>query len=183
MVLEGSVFAVITLVLAGISRSSLRKPGSHGFYRFFAWEFMLGIFVLNMHAWYTDMDSTPKIIARILFALSLFLVLLGVGLLQLSGKPDTARDDSPMFEFEKTTQLVTTGIYRYIRHPIYVSLFFLCWGFFFKLPSWPAGILAMIACGLLLLAARAEETENIRYFGDAYRTYMNRTKMFVPFIF
>lgn len=182
MVLEGSVFITITLLLAFVSRASLRKLGSHGFYRFFAWEFMLGIFVLNMHAWYADMDSTHKIIARILFALSLFLVLLGVGLLQLSGKPDSARNDAPMFEFEKTTQLVTTGIYRHIRHPIYASLFFLCWGFFFKQPSWLAGLLAMVACGFLIASARAEEAENIRYFGEAYREYMKRTKMFVPFI-
>lgn len=182
MMLEGTVFLAGTLVLAVVSRASLRKPGSHGFYRFFAWEFMLGVFVLNMHAWYTDMDSAHKVIARILFALSLFLVLLGVGLLQLSGRPDTERNDSPMFEFEKTTQLVTTGIYRYIRHPIYSSLLCLCWGFFFKQPSWLAGLFAMTACGFLLAAARAEERENIQFFGDAYLTYMKRTKMFVPFI-
>ncbi|HEY0665916.1 MAG TPA: isoprenylcysteine carboxylmethyltransferase family protein [Gallionella sp.] len=180
--LKGVVFLAVTLALAWISRNSLRKPGSHGFYRFFAWEFMLGIFVLNMHAWYTEMDSPHKMIAGILFSSSLFLLLIGVGLLQLAGKPDTRRNDEPMLEFEKTTALVTTGIYRYIRHPLYDSLFLLCWGFFFKQPSLLGGVFASIASGFLLAAVHAEEAENIRYFGDAYREYMKRTKRFIPFI-
>ncbi len=39
----------LTLLLAGtalvvwLSRKPLRKPGSHGFYRFFAWEAILGL--------------------------------------------------------------------------------------------------------------------------------------------
>jgi len=176
------VFIAVTLALAFVSRASLLKPRSHGFYRFFAWECMLGIFVLNMHAWYTEMDSPHKIIAGVLFTASLFLLLIGVGLLQLAGKPDTRRNDEPMLEFEKTTRLVTTGIYRYIRHPLYDSLFLLCWGFFFKQPSLEGGLLAVVASGFLLAAVYAEEAENIRYFGEEYREYMKRTKRFLPFI-
>jgi len=176
------VFVIITSALILVSRASLRKPGSHGFYRFIAWEFMLGLFVLNMHAWYFRVDSTYQIISGVLFFTSLLLVVFGIGLLHLSGKPDSKRDDAPMLDFEKTTALITTGVYRYIRHPIYGSLLFLCWGFFFKQPSLMGGILALIASGFLLAAARAEETENIRYFGEEYRAYMKRTKMFIPFI-
>ena len=179
---EGIVFVVVTLALAFVSRASLRRPGSHGFYRFFAWECMLGLFVLNMRVWYVDTNSARQIISGLLFFASLLLVLFGVGLLQRSGKPDTKRDDAPMLEFEKTTTLVTTGIYRYIRHPIYDSLFFLCWGFFFKQPSLIGGVLAVIASGFLVTAARAEEIESINYFGEDYREYIKRTKMFVPFI-
>ena len=181
--LEMIVFSGVTLVLAFVSRSFLSHPRSHGFYRFFAWEFMLGLFVLNMRHWYDRSDPGFHIISGILFAASLFLVLFGIGLLKMAGKPDSDRDDAPLFEFEKTTSLVTTGIYGHIRHPIYGSLFLLCWGFFFKHPSLAGGILALVACGFLLLATRAEEAENIRYFGNEYREYMKRTRMFVPFIF
>lgn len=182
MVREGVVFIVVTLALAFVSRASLGKPGSHGFYRFFAWECMLGLFVLNMRAWYVGTNSIHQVISGLLFAVSLFLVLFGVALLQLHGKPDSKRDDVPLFEFEKTTILVTTGVYSRIRHPMYVSLLFLCWGFFFKQPSLAGAILAVIANGFLVTAARAEEFENIHYFGAAYLKYMERTKMFVPFI-
>jgi len=176
------VFIVVTLLLAFVSRASLRKPGSHGFYRFFAWECMLGLFVLNMQAWYVDMDSTHQTISGLLFVFSFLLFIFGIALLQRPGKPDSKRDDEPLLEFEKTTILVTTGIYRHIRHPMYVSLIFLCWGTFFKQPSLVGGVLALSASGLLVVTARAEEIENIRYFGEEYQKYMKRTKMFVPFI-
>jgi len=179
---EGVVFIVVTLVLAQVSRASLRKPGSHGFYRFFAWECMLGLFALNLRFWNVDIYSTHQIISGLLFSASLFLVLYSLALLQLPGKPDTRRNDGPLLEFEKTTALITTGVYRYIRHPMYGSLLLLCWGFFFKQPSLAGCILAVIASGLLVATARTEEIENIRYFGEEYREYMKRTKLFVPFI-
>ena len=61
-------------MLAFVSRASLRKPGSHGFYRFFARECMLGLFVLNMRFWNADTNSTHQIISGLLFSVSLFLV-------------------------------------------------------------------------------------------------------------
>lgn len=42
------LFVVATLALAFISRNALFSPGKHGFYRFIAWECILGLFVLNM---------------------------------------------------------------------------------------------------------------------------------------
>lgn len=176
------VFVVVTLLLAFVSRASLRKRGSHGFYRFFAWECMLGLFVLNMRFWHADTTSVLQIISGLLFSASLFLVVYSVALLQLPGKPDPRRDDAPLLEFEKTTALITTGVYRYVRHPMYGSLLLLSWGFFFKHPSLAGGVLAVIASGFLVATARAEEIENLRYFGEQYRQYMNRTRMFVPFI-
>jgi protein-S-isoprenylcysteine O-methyltransferase Ste14 len=85
--------------------------------------------------------------------------------------------------FEKTTTLVTTGVYCYIRHPLYSSLLFLAWGIFFKTPSWLGGLLALTATLCLAATARVEEAENLRFFGDAYRKYMKQTKMFIPFLF
>lgn len=181
-VLKGITFVAVTIALAYVSRASLHKPGSHGYYRFFAWECMLVLFVLNMDVWYVNTNSTNQIISGLLFFSSLLMVMFGVMLLQWSGKPDTNRNDAPMFEFEKTTVLVKVGIYRYIRHPIYGSLFLLCWGFFFKNPSLAGGALAIIANGFLLATARVEESENIRYFGEEYREYMKQSKMFIPFI-
>lgn len=179
---EGVVFIVITLALAFVSRDSLRKPDSHGFYRFFAWECMLGIYVLNMRDWYVDTNSPHQLIAGFLFFVSLLLALFSVIMLKLTGKPDTKRGDAPLLEFEKTTTLVTTWLYRYIRHPMYSSLLCLCWGLFFKQPSLPGFVLAVIASSFLVATARTEEHENIRYFGEEYLKYMKRTKMFVPFI-
>ncbi len=108
----------------------------------------------------------------------------GVHLLRTQGKPDARRPhDAPLLWIEKTTQLVTTGVFKYIRHPLYSSLLLLAWGVFFKRPSW-VGVGAVLGATVLLLAtAKVEEVENIRYFGAEYRAYMQHSKMFVPLVF
>ena len=179
---EAFVFVAATLILTFVSRKSLVKPGVHGFYRFFAWECMLGLFVLNMQVWYDDIYSPRQIASGVLFFLSLLLVLSGVGLLHMMGKRDAKRNDVPMLAFEKTTALVKNGIFRYIRHPMYASLLLFSWGLFFKQPSLAGGLLATCANIFLITASRVEERENISYFGEAYREYMKRTKMYLPFI-
>jgi protein-S-isoprenylcysteine O-methyltransferase Ste14 len=182
--LKPIVFVVATAGFAYVSRASLRAPRSHGFYRFFAWEFILALILFNLDAWFRHPLAVHQIISWILLAISLFLVIHGVYLLQMIGKPDPNRAaEGPTLAFEKTTALVIVGAYRYIRHPLYSSLFFLTWGVFFKAPSWLAGLLAGAAALFLVATARVEEAENTRFFGPAYQTYMQRTKMFIPFLF
>jgi protein-S-isoprenylcysteine O-methyltransferase Ste14 len=91
--------------------------------------------------------------------------------------------DPNLLAFEKTTQLVTSGIYAYIRHPLYSSLLLLAWGIFFKLPSLPGGLLALAATIFLVLTARADEAECIQFFGSVYQGYMHKTRRFIPFLF
>jgi len=78
---------------------------------------------------------------------------------------------------------VTSGIFRYIRHPLYSSLLYLAWGAFFKGVSSVTWVLVLSATALLVATARIEECENIDYFGEPYREYMRHTKMFIPYVF
>jgi protein-S-isoprenylcysteine O-methyltransferase Ste14 len=175
-------FLLATVGLVYVSRASLAVPGSHGFYRFFVWEAILGLALLNIDAWIRDPFSWHQLISWTLLVISAFLVVAGVRLLRQMGEPDAQRDDVPMVAFEKTTTLVTTGAYRYVRHPLYSSLLFLAWGIFFKDPSWLGGLLAVAATLFLVATARVEEAENLRFFGEEYRDYARQTKMFIPFL-
>ncbi|MCI0521048.1 MAG: isoprenylcysteine carboxylmethyltransferase family protein [Chloroflexi bacterium] len=177
------LFAVATAFILFISRASLRAPGSHGFYRFFAWECILTLFLLNYRRWFYQPLAFPQAISWPLLLISLYLAYQGFSMLRRRGAPDEARRDATLLGLEKTTTLVVTGVYRYIRHPLYASLLFLAWGVFFKDTSWPALALTAAASLFLALTARAEETENMRFFGDQYREYEKRTRMFVPFLF
>jgi len=183
LIIKSAVFLLATAGLAYVSRVSLRQPRSHGFYRFFAWEAILTLALLNIDAWFRDPLSWHQIISWLFLVISGFLVIYGVLLLRTIGKQNSQRDDSPMLEFEKTTALVTTGAYRYIRHPLYSSLLFLAWGIFFKDPSWLGGGLALAATLFLVATARAEEAEDVRFFGPAYQEYVKQTRMFIPFLF
>ena len=182
MIVKSAVFFLATAGLVYVSRASLRQPRSHGFYRFFAWEAIVALALLNIEAWFRDPLSWHQIISWVLLVVSGVLVIHGVQLLRTIGKQDSRRNDSPMLKFEKTTALVTTGAYRYIRHPLYSSLLFLAWGIFFKSPSWLGGGLVLAATLFLVATAKVEEAEDVRFFGPAYREYITQTRMFIPYL-
>ena len=171
-----------TIALVVISRKSLRRVRSHGFYRFFAWELLLGMLLLNAPDWFHDPLAWHQLVSWVLLVASLVLVILGVRLLREIGRQDAGRSDSSLLGLEKTSRLVTVGLYRYIRHPMYSSLLFLGWGMFFKSPSWLDLGLALLCTFFLTATARVEERENVDYFGDEYTAYMKRSRMFIPFI-
>ena len=177
-------FAVLSVCLICISWGSLRTPHSHGFYRFFAWEFIVALFLLNVDAWFRDPFSWHQLASWFLLIVSIIPLAFGVRSLASQGRPVKHRQAEPqLLAFEKTTTLVNTGIYHYIRHPLYSSLLFLAWGIFFKVPTWLGALLALGATLFLLATARVDEAECIRFFGPAYETYMKQTKRFVPFLY
>jgi len=177
-------FIIATGLLVYISRVSLRQPVSHGFYRIFAWESILALFLLNVEKWFVDPFSWHQLIAWMLLVASLAPLAFGVKTLRGRGQPTAERPGDPsLLAFEKTTALVTTGIYAYIRHPLYSSLLLLAWGIFFKAPNLPGGLLALVASTFLIATARADEQECLLFFGDDYQTYMGKTKRFLPFLF
>lgn len=180
---EVIAFAVATLGFAWLTRSSLRSVRSHGLYRFFAWEAIVVLALLNLDYWFHEPLSPHQLASWSLLTICSYLVIHGAFLLRRVGKPDPKRTDPALLDIERTTKLVTVGAYRYIRHPLYSSLLFLAWGVFFKQLSWPGLSLAMIATFFLTMTAKVEEAENIRFFGSAYQDYMKQTKMFVPFLF
>ncbi len=98
------------------------------------------------------------------------------------GKADSNRKDDSLYNFEKTTKLIQTGIFKYVRHPLYGSLIFLTWGIFLKKLDLLLFIFSLISTIFLILTAVIEEKEDIKYFGNGYLEYMKRTKMFVPFL-
>ncbi len=176
-------FVIGTIALIWVSRFSLRSLHHHGFYRFFAWETILILFLMNVGYWFLDPFSPWQIVSWVFLIVSLVLIILGVQTFHREGVIDQDRGDPALVGVEKTTQLVTTGIYQYIRHPFYSSLLFLGWGIFLKNATWIGIILAVLNTLLLVITARKEEDENIVYFGEEYLAYMAQTRMFIPYIF
>lgn len=180
---DATALAVGTGVLAWLSRKALTRPGSHGFYRFFGWEAILCLVVLNRRIWGEDPFSPHQMVSWVLMIASITLVIVGVGTLKAHGKAGEQRDDGSFYEFEKTTQLVTKGIFGYIRHPMYTSLLALTWGAFFQEPSWLGAALAAFGTLCFQLTALTDEKECLAYFGKPYADYMRRTRRFVPYLF
>jgi protein-S-isoprenylcysteine O-methyltransferase Ste14 len=177
------VLLVGTLLLAFFSRGSLNHPRSHGFPRFFAFEAMLLLGVVNHPYWHEDLSALHQNLSWGLFLVSLAVVLQALTLLVLVGRHDKQRRDPSLLVFEKTARLVTGGIFRWIRHPMYTALILFAWGMFFKHASWPAAALGVTTTLCLVLTARREEVECMAYFGEEYATYMARSRRFIPGIY
>jgi protein-S-isoprenylcysteine O-methyltransferase Ste14 len=169
------IFVVVSAGFLRLSWSSLRRPTSYGFYRFFAFEAILGLTLLNADKWFVDPFSVIHALSWLLLIGSLLLAMLGFRLLHVFGQPEGSIED--------TTELVVVGVYRFIRHPLYTSLMLFALGAFFKDVSLLTGIILAIAFAFMIATARFEERENRETFGEAYMEYMKRSKMFIPYVF
>ena len=156
-------------------RYAILNPRAQGPYRFVAFEGITAIVLLNYRVWFADYLSPLQIISFAALTIAAYLPLAGMLTLRNYGKPRG--------HFEYTTKLVTTGVYRFIRHPMYASLLFLAIGSYLKQPLDPPGaVIFVITVAAVLMTAKAEEQDLVAAFGERYVDYMKKTARFVPFV-
>jgi protein-S-isoprenylcysteine O-methyltransferase Ste14 len=80
----------------------------------------------------------------------------------------------------ETTQLIVTGPYAYVRHPIYALSSLLMIASALAVPSVLMIVVALIHCALLQWEARREEQHLLRVHGQPYRDYLSHVGRFVP---
>jgi protein-S-isoprenylcysteine O-methyltransferase Ste14 len=97
---------------------------------------------------------------------------------------DLGRNWSISLEMREQHALVTTGVYRLVRHPMYSSFFLLGLAQLLLLPNWFAGLAGVAGAGVLFIfRVRREERMMLESFGDDYRTYMAHSKRIIPWVF
>ena len=74
---------------------------------------------------------------------------------------------------------VTTGIYRYSRHPVYLTLLFQLIGVGIATASWLFLLLTVVLIILFNNSVAPEERGCLEKYGDIYREYMNRTSRWI----
>jgi protein-S-isoprenylcysteine O-methyltransferase Ste14 len=115
---------VLSIGLVYISRASLRRRRAW-LHRFFAWECIVALFLLNVDVWFQDPFAWYQLISWFLLIACVIPLVFGVRSLTSHGRPVAQREAEPqLLAFEKTSSLVTSGIYHYIRHPLYSSCYF-----------------------------------------------------------
>ena len=114
--------------------------------------------------------------------LSAGVVCLAMGLwLFARSHADLGTNWSLTLEVREKHQLVTEGVYRSLRHPMYSSLLLYSIGQALVVPNWIAGPSYGVAMALLLVFRLGpEERMMLEQFGKDYEAYMGRSKRLVP---
>lgn len=86
--------------------------------------------------------------------------------------------------FKGKDQVITTGIYGVVRHPIYAGVILLVLGLALALNALYALIYVPVFALLFWLCTAVEERELIKEYGDEYRQYQAKTKSrLIPYLF
>ena len=87
---------------------------------------------------------------------------------------------TPTSATRKEHQLVTSGPYRWVRHPLYTVGSSMFIGFGMIADNWFIALLGILAFIGMAIRTPKEEANLIEKFGDEYREYMKRTGRFLP---
>ena len=87
---------------------------------------------------------------------------------------------TPVSVTRKEHKLVTRGIYRWVRHPLYTVGSSLIVSFGLIADNWFIMLIAVLAFITMAIRTPKEEANLIEKFGDEYRDYMKRTGRFLP---
>jgi protein-S-isoprenylcysteine O-methyltransferase Ste14 len=94
------------------------------------------------------------------------------------------RNWSVSLELREDHKLVTDGVYRAVRHPMYTAFWLWAAAQALLLPNWFAGLAGVVGFGMLFFGRLAqEERMMLESFGDEYRAYMRETKRIIPWVF
>jgi len=112
------------------------------------------------------------------------LFLFGLGLATISrARVTLGRMYSLEVTIQKSHQLITTGLYRYIRHPIYSGVIIQALGFSLVFRSW-IGLAAMIpVVAFFLLRIKDEEAVLQSEFGSEWEAYCERSWRLIPYLY
>ena len=76
--------------------------------------------------------------------------------------------------------LQTDGLYRFVRHPLYLGTFLFIWSLFLFRPTAANGLVCLIITGYTLIGLRLEEKKLVAEFGQAYVDYQRRVPAILP---
>jgi protein-S-isoprenylcysteine O-methyltransferase Ste14 len=114
--------------------------------------------------------------------LGLLFAMAALGMFQLTHRA-LGQNWSVSLDVREGHQLVTEGIYRRVRHPMYAAFWLWAIAQALLLPNWFAGLAGLVGFGTLFFGRVArEERMMLEAFGDSYRAYMARTGRVFPSI-
>ena len=138
---------------------------------------VLTVFRLQSTGW----GHIPRTGEPVLAWTGLVLTLGGLGL-AVWARVHLGRNWGTPMAHQQGAELVTSGPYSWLRHPIYTGLIVALFGTAAAV-GWLVLLPATIASAYFVPAAWTEDRELKKTFGESYLKYQARTKMLVPFVY
>ena len=131
----------------------------------------ISVIVLGLTSFNNIMLSRAGIISLqymsiLFFLVGIMLIVSSFISLKLIGKPSKG--------LENTTKMIHKGIFKILRHPLYLGLSLLTIGFLFAYQAYILIIIVLVAVVLFYIASRFEDDYNINKFGSSYKEYMQK---------
>lgn len=188
------VFVVILIIGPQIIRSRFQKKykASHAVKSHVenpGWEkalyfYVLLSFTIPVFLWLFNLLNFASIeLHAILRIIGLALGLLMLWLFYLAHS-HLGNNWSGTLEIRDGHQLVNTGLYKYVRHPMYMVFWLNALAQLLITSNWIVGGAAILAVFVLSVARIPDEEKMmIETFGDEYQEYMKQTKRLIPYIY
>lgn len=133
----------------------------------------LGIYfsllVLGIMVWERGAFVSLVYLGYLLFIPGAIFVVSSFITLKHRGKPESG--------WESTTTFIDSGVYRVVRHPLYLGSAFFMAGLMFLIQSIYSSIFGLIAIFCFWMVSIKEDRYNIQRFGDDYKKYMKKVPM------
>jgi protein-S-isoprenylcysteine O-methyltransferase Ste14 len=122
----------------------------------------------------------PHLISLSMFAGSVLLAL--GGLVSLFGVMQLGANLTPLPRPKDGAKLVVAGMYRFVRHPIYLGVILIAAGFALFVHGWLTLVEALILALFLDIKSRHEEVWLCQHFQE-YEAYQRRVRKLIPFLY
>ncbi len=134
-----------------------------------------GLFIFTSTLSFADYSLSPLAFAGGLICLVMYLWLF------YRSHADLGRNWSISLEVRENHELVISGVYRSIRHPMYTAIYFGMLSQALLLSNWIAGPSGFVVFTLMFIfRLRREEEMMVKQFGESYVEYGARTKRLIP---
>ncbi len=179
------------LIKLGIVRHSLKKDLFLFFIPFFS-VFLLGLILSYVYGegiaeiWTVllGLIKHPRSIADTpAYRIVGLVMILGGFSLMIISQATLWKNYSGFVVIKKDHKLITHGIYRYTRNPIYLGLFVVTIGLSVFAASYPSFFAMLVLIPITLHRVSLEEKLLADEFKDEFQKYMQRTKKLIPFIY
>jgi protein-S-isoprenylcysteine O-methyltransferase Ste14 len=94
---------------------------------------------------------------------------------------DLSTNCSVRLDIRENHALITSGVYRRVRHPMYAAILLQAIGQALVVPNWTVGAFYLFAFMLMFsFRVGSEEQMMLQHFGDEYEIYMRKSQRLIP---